>query len=337
MTFLRSRLSLSLIGAGLLMSAVLAFLLATNQPLIKLLRFTVFNAFQFEGDEIGDIRKDLVYKTVNGQPLMVDLYLPLENRQDVAPVVVFSHGGGWVTGDRDTMLIGPDNRQLIVLLRTLGYAVANFEYRLLGEAVTLSDTIADNKDIVRWLRENAEEYQLDPENIGLWGQSAGGYLALMAGLTDDDDFIGDETLSDVSARVSYIVDNYGSTDLVERFGPIASGQRAPGILDRMRTDFMFASSYTENPGAFAADLVKLSPVSYADEADPPVLIVHGDSDGLMPPEQSRILQRKLEDVGTDYELHFVENADHVFIGATDEQIEEIVAMSAAFISRNTFD
>jgi len=335
MRFLRTKRGISLAGLGLFMSAALVFVLTSDQPLLKLLRFTVLNTFQFEGEEIGVIRRDLVYKIANGEPLMVDIYMPLEERHDAAPVVVFSHGGGWITGDRDTMLIGPDNRRLIIGLRKLGYAIANFEYRLLSTRVTLADTIADNKDMVRWLRANAEVYELDPDNIGLWGQSAGGYLVLMAGLTEDDEFIGDDTLSSVSARVSYIVDNYGRTDLSERFVPIFNGERSPGIMTRIQAARMFASREAEDASAFADRLMELSPVTHVDAGDPPVLILHGDADGLVPTEQSRVLQRRLEAAGTEHEVHFVRNADHAFIGATDNQIEEIVSLSSAFVLRNT--
>lgn len=332
-----SKRGLSILAVGLLLNAGLVFVLTTDQPMIKLARFIVFNSFRFEGDEIGLIERDLVYKTVDGQRLMVDLYLPLERRAARSPVVVFSHGGGWVTGDRDTMLIGPDNRQLIVRLRRLGYAVANFEYRLLGEDVTLSDTIADHKDIVRWLRASAADHQLDPANIGLWGQSAGGFLVLMTGLTEDYEFPGAPVLRGISPQVSYIVDNYGSTNLVERFGPIASGRASPGLLDRRRMDFMFPATYEEAPDAFSEGLVELSPIMHVDEEDPPVLIVHGDADGLVPLQQSLILQTRLEAAGATHELHVVANADHAFNGATPEQIEEIVEMTVRFITRNTLE
>ena len=135
MRLLKSKFSIVLSGIGLLIGAAVLFLLFTDQPLVKLLRFTVFNAFEFEGDEVGTVERDIVYKTVAGEPLLVDLYLPFARRHASIPVVVFSHGGGWVMGDRATMLIGPDNKQLILRLRGLGYAVANFEYRLLGETV----------------------------------------------------------------------------------------------------------------------------------------------------------------------------------------------------------
>jgi len=332
---MKSKKSIFLISLLTLVGAALLFLLTTSQPFIKLIRFTVFNTFEFEGKEIGTIEKDIVYKTIDGEPLMVDLYMPFRKEHPLTPVVVFSHGGGFVMGDRDTMFIGPDNKQLIIRLRELGYAIANFDYRLLGETVSLANIVADNKDIVRWLRKNAGQYGFDPENIGIWGQSAGGYLALVIGLSDDDEFSGEVTLRNTSARVSYIVNNYGVADLVTIYQPITSGQRAPGLLEKGQTDYMFEASFAEDPNAFARGLPGLSAVSYIDRNDPPVLSVHGDADTLVNPEQSRILQRALDQAGSSGELHLIGNTDHIFNGATSEQIEEIVNISIDFIVRNT--
>ena len=159
----------------------------------------------------------------------------------------------------------------------------------------------------------------------------------MAGLTEDHEFSDDPVLREISPRASYIVDNYGSSDLVERFGPITSGRASPGLLDRRRTDFMFSTTYEEAPDAFSENLVEFSPVTHVDEDDPPVLIVHGDADGLVPLEQSLILQRRLEAAGVTHELHVVANADHAFNGSTPGQIEEVVETTVRFITGNTLD
>jgi acetyl esterase/lipase len=332
---MKSRKSILFLSLAVVVSAALVFLLTTSQPFIKLIRFTIFNTFEFEGDEIGAIERDIVFKTVDGQSLMVDLYMPFEKKHPYIPVVVFSHGGGWVMGDRETMFIGSDNKQLILRLRDLGYAIANFEYRLLGEETTLADMVADNKDMVRWIRSNAVRFDFDPDNIGLWGQSAGGHLVLMAGLTDDDEFVGDEALSEVSAHVNYIVNNYGLGDLVTPYGPIASGQRPAARMETGQMEYMFESTLEEDARAFNDGLVRQSAIYYIDRNDPPVLSLHGDSDNLVNPDQSRFLQQALEKAGAAGELHMIDGADHIFNGATPEQIEEIVDLSVAFISRNT--
>ena len=99
---------------------------------------------------------------------------------------------------------------------------------------------------------------------------------------------------------------------------------------------MFELPYEADPQAFAEALVDLSPVTHVAATDPPVLIAHGDSDTLVDPEQSRLLQAAMERAGIEYEVHFVEGADHVFNGATPAQIEELVDTTINFILINTF-
>ena len=330
-----SKKQIALTLALVLLGGPVLFFFFSNEPLVKLMRFSVFNGFELEGDAVGEVVRDLTYKSVADEPLMVDLYMPLEDRFESAPVVIFSHGGGWVAGDRSTMFVGPDNEQLIPRLRSLGYAVANFDYRLLGETTKLSDLVADHKDLVRWLRSNAQTYGLDPANIGYWGQSAGGHLTLMAGLTGDDEFSGDAQLSGTTARVNYIVNNYGPTDLTEHFGDMVAGEVSPGFLERQQVVNMFPASLEDDPDAFARSLVMLSPVSYIDANDPPVLTLHGDADTLVSPNHGRLLTQALEAAGAIHETHFIDNADHIFNGATAEQVEEIVQLTTAFVVKNT--
>lgn len=252
-------------------------------------------------------------------------------------VIAFSHGGGWITGDRTTMLTGADNKELIIRLRQIGYVVANFEYRVLSDSVTLADIVADNKDIVRWLRANATNYEFDQDNIGFWGQSAGAHLALMAGLSNEDEFAGDPDLRGVSARVAYVIDNYGPADLATLLGDIVSGERSPGMMERQQLENMFDAEYQDDPDAFNQNLLKLSPVTHADAEDPPVLILHGDADTLVPHSQSLLLQERMNAEGARHELSLIEDVDHAFNGATEAQIADIVEQSIAFIERSTSD
>jgi acetyl esterase/lipase len=331
----KSVLKVILIGISIIFVSAGSYLLLTDQPMVKLMRYIAFNSFEFEGEEIGNIEKDIIYKTVDGEELMVDIYYPLVNKFESAPVVVFSHGGGWITGDRSTMFTGPDNEGLIIRLREQGYAIANFEYRVLSESTNLTDMIADNKDIVRWLRLNADQHSLDPENIGLWGQSAGGHLVLMAGLSDDDAFTDDPSLSHTFARVNYIVNNYGISDLSELFRPFILKEESPGSMQQSQFEFMFGTNVSIDSEEFIEQSKYHSPVSHIDPDDPPIISLHGDSDTLVPPAQSQILYQALEVSGNLHELNVIEDVDHVFNGATTEQFEEIINLSLSFITRHT--
>ncbi len=144
--------------------------------------------------------KTVTYAMSGGQELLLDLYLP----QGVAgrlPVIVFLHGGGWSGGTRTT---GPDFRRFFA---QAGFAMAAIEYRL-TPSVTFPSNAEDVKTAVRWLRANAAAHGLDPQRIGLWGTSAGGQLAAIAGLAPRGTFEGEDNLVQSSA-VQCVLDAYG--------------------------------------------------------------------------------------------------------------------------------
>jgi acetyl esterase/lipase len=135
--------------------------------------------------------KTLTYASRGGQELLLDLYLP-QNVRGRLPVIVFLHGGGWSGGTRTT---GPDFKRFFA---QDGFAMASIEYRL-TPSITFPANAEDVKTAIRWLRANAAVYGLDPERIGLWGTSAGGHLAAIAGATPRGTFEGEDNLNQSSA------------------------------------------------------------------------------------------------------------------------------------------
>ena len=118
---------------------------------------------------------DIVYASPDGQPLLVDLYLPDEAARPL-PVIVFLHAGGWLNHDRR---FAPDLGRFFA---ERGFAMASLDYRSSRQAIfpaALQDVIAG----IQWLRSAGAEYGLDPERIGVWGASAGGHLAALAALS----------------------------------------------------------------------------------------------------------------------------------------------------------
>src|SRR6266852_4209804 len=122
---------------------------------------------------------DVEYANVNNTSLRLDLYVP--NSGGPFPVVVWVHGGGWQTGDKSDP--NPALREV-----NRGYAVVSINYRLqilhpapLDPNLAFPVQIKDCKAAVRWLRANAATYNLDPNRIGAWGESAGGHLSSLLG------------------------------------------------------------------------------------------------------------------------------------------------------------
>jgi acetyl esterase/lipase len=121
------------------------------------------------------VMEALTYSSPGGHDLVLDLYRPAGASGRV-PVVIFLHGGGWSGGTRTT---GPDFKRFFA---ADGFAMVSIEYRL-APAITFPSNVEDVKTAVRWVRANADRFDLDAARIGLWGTSAGGHLAAVAALS----------------------------------------------------------------------------------------------------------------------------------------------------------
>ncbi len=209
---------------------------------------------------------DVVYTVVDGWEGRMDIYYPTDVKTPV-PLVVNIHGGGWNHGVKESQ------RGYGSFFKN-GYAVANVEYRLVDVA-TAPGAIEDIRCALVYLHKHAEEINIDTDNIVLMGGSAGGHLALMAGLLADDKKFDTNCSYDKSLKVAAIIDKYGVTDLT----PLSGWKSARNWLGEGRNDEEFVKS--------------VSPLFYVDRNSPPVFIVHGDADPIVPYAQSVALYKKL--------------------------------------------
>lgn len=143
----------------------------------------------------------------NSESQICDIYLP--EGDGTHPVIVLVHGGGFMFGDQRMEIIQP----VIQAGVENGYAVVSVDYRKSGEAA-FPAALSDVKAAVRFVRANAEEYGFDTDNITIWGESAGAYLALMTALTPDaEELNGDvEENREESSSVKALVDFYGPVE-----------------------------------------------------------------------------------------------------------------------------
>ncbi len=225
------------------------------------------------------------------RPLLLDLHVPAggggagERRGEggAVPVVVWIHGGGFYSGDRrylpDTM--EPDS--VFEALVAAGIAVATIDYRLSGEAVFPAQ-LDDVKAALAYLRTYAAPLGLDPERIGVWGESAGGALAALAALTD----------GGVAAAAAW----YPVTDLA--------------LLDQERTDTPCARLIGGAPSALPEAAAQASPVTHVSAAAPPFLLLHGTADESLPARHSERLHALLLEAGVRSTYLPVEGAGHCF-------------------------
>jgi len=261
---------------------------------------------------------DVVYGEVPGyRPLELDLYLP--EAAAPVPVIVHVHGGGWRRGSRRVPLprLGAG---FYDGLAARGFAVAAIDYRLSGEA-RFPAALDDVRAAIGWVREHAAEYGMDAGRVFAWGDSAGGLLALMAALTGAEANGSGGPGSGVQGVVAWfpVTDLAGLLDDVAQAG----GRPDPGPESR---EALFLGA---PPGAVPDLAAQASPVTHASAAAPPVLLMHGAADDLVPPAQSIRLAEALTRAGATVELELVPGATHFWNGAKD--VDAIVRRSVEFL------
>ncbi|WP_406445349.1 alpha/beta hydrolase [Streptomyces sp. NBC_00631] len=257
------------------------------------------------------------YATPDGfRPLLLDLHLPAAHPAGgPVPVVVFLHGGGWRTGSRaqlgpafEAWQVGPFDP-----LASAGFAVASIDYRLSAEAVFPAQ-LHDGQAALRWVREHAEALGLDAERVVLWGESAGGHLAALLGLTAcRPELEADPVVAGPYADVVGVVDWYGPADL--RTMQSQSRPDAVTVPDAAdsREAQLIGAPVPEAPRLAA----EASPVTYVCAAAPPFLLAHGTADRFVPSAQSEQLANALRACGGEVTLRLIDSADHLWAGLPD--------------------
>ena len=237
----------------------------------------------------GEVLTDIVYNTVDGEELKLDIYFPSHMGDQPLPAVIYVHGGAWIAGKKT----GGTGLQDLKALVEEGFIGVSIDYRL-APKYKFPAQIQDVKCAIRFLRENADRYHIDPDRIGLLGSSAGGHLVALAGVADESAGFDVGPYLDQSSRVQAVVDMFGPADLT-----LAEGSKNMLLLK------VFGSTDPKT-------LAEASPVSYITPDDPPFLIIHGDRDQTVSVNQSIRLYNALRKKGVEATLLIVENAGHGF-------------------------
>ena len=264
------------------------------------------------------ITRDLRYATVDGQPLLADLYRP--QGAGTPPVCLYMHGGGFQFGSR-----GDDSEQRLAAMAGHGIAVLSIDYRL--TPAKFPDQLHDVKAAVRWLRANAAEHGVAGERIGAWGASAGAILAALAGLTGDRDdlegAVGDH--ADRSSRVDAVVTWFGVFDMLS--SALRSGLEARLMSHEFSATYLGVGGHADVAGLGEAARAA-SPLDLVTGSAPPFLIAHGDRDRMAPMAESQALHDRLVRAGAPSSLLLVGGAGHE--GAAFEAPANL-ALTAAFL------
>lgn len=274
---------------------------------VLLVLFTASAAGQLIRTE-GKVARDVVYRTIDGKNLTLDLYVQQTVKEgDKFPAVVWIHGGAWREGSKD--------RCPAIPLVNQGFVVVSINYRLSQEAIFPAQ-IHDCKAAIRWLRANAGRYSIDPDRIGVWGASAGGHLAALLGTSGGvKELEGGPDNLGYSSRVQAVCDYFGPTDFLRM-------NDEPGAMDHNAPDSpesaLVGGPIQKNPEKVAL----ANPMTYASADDPPFLILHGDQDRTVLPSQSVLLHNALKRVGVNVRLGVVTGQGHGFTPSVDRKAFE---------------
>ncbi len=249
---------------------------------------------------------DIVYGSAGEISLLLDFYAPTHPRSE-KPLIIWVHGGAWRSGSKSDVPI--------VKFREQGFAIASVDYRL-SPVAKFPAQIHDIKTAIRYLRVNSDRFDVDANHFVLAGNSAGGHLAVLAGVTDGVAELSGTTESPnlVSSGVQAIVSFYGAGNLqtiLSQSTPFGLDVRVPALK-------LFLGGLPDQEPVLA----KLaSPIEHIDAHDPPLWLIHGDQDPQMPINQSHELVGAYKRLGLPVQFEVVHGGKHGGAGFfTEEQL-----------------
>ena len=242
------------------------------------------------------ITLNVVFSTESGTELSGAILSPWnEAPEKPYPAIVFVQGSAWQFPD-----IGYEIPQLSQYARA-GYVVMTVTHRNCLNGHPFPAFLEDVKTAVRFLRANAEKYHIDPERIGIWGTSSGGNTSMLVSMTGDDPRYKTGEYSEYSDAVRCAVQCLGPTDIKSLF----DYHLTHGSDDTLARALAGERPYEE----VAHDM---SPYQIAEKGKvyPPILMIQGNADPVVPWEQGEMMQKKYEEVGADSALICIDGAPH---------------------------
>ena len=297
-----------------------------QKVLLSLSRY--FNGLWKQNDFSEDNTKNFTTHTfaqIDGKDLQLDVYLPTQNTANNGASLIVIHGGSWSAGERN------DFPQWNQMFAAQGFTVFDVDYRL-AQPNYLTAT-SDVKCAVKWVKENAEKFNISPDRIALLGRSAGGHLAVLAAYS-----AGDARLpascseTKTSENVRAVVSVYAPTDLLWAYDNPAN-QR---VIDGPQTLANFLGGSPHESNELRERYILISPGSHIASNTPPTLLIHGGQDQLVSPENMNLLADKLSKANAPHRTLFIPYAQHGFdynFNGWGTQISESVILD--FLRENT--
>ena len=267
---------------------------------------------------------NIVYATVAGTELKLNAFLPAGNSNPI-PAIVEIHGGWWSGGGAAATAEHVGGWQIF---QRHGLAIFSIEYRL-GEAGGFPQNIRDCRNAIRFIRQNAKRFNIDPDRIDVTGGSAGGHLSLMAAMVPEgyDDGGPTPELAGVSARVagsfSYIPPtdfvrfwNEGPEDVLTNQDGAIFFRQIDGKIPNDARPHLRALFHGVTPDTAAHKTVYTNtcPIGWIRKDVPPLLICDGEKDPIVPGLEGKELYEKLQATGADATYWMTPNGGHAFPG-----------------------
>lgn len=237
----------------------------------------------------------------------MDVYRPAGQFDEPLPAVLMLHGGAWISGTRSMM--APLCQELIkeeVICATASYRLA--------PGHRWPAMLDDSRAALRFLRDNASDYSIDPERIGVGGASAGGHLALLLGLTDDPE------VATGPARANVVFNIFGPTDLTQDF---------PAAVANLVSMQVIGKAYAEA----AEELRAFSPLSFIDDRSVPIFTIHGTADQVVPVRQAQRLDEALRAANRVHRMVLIEGMGHD-INPANEEVAKAIADAFDFLKEH---
>lgn len=234
------------------------------------------------------VQPDIVYGSANNTPLKLDVWYPNAVKSPT-PTLVYIHGGGWIFGTKETSVL-----QFLPFLEN-GWRVVNVEYRMAGNSHAPA-AVEDTRCALRWVFQNAKQWNFDTTKIVLTGHSAGGHLSLITGMLPKGTPLDNNCYGDEDLKVAAIINWFGISDVND----LIEGSNVKNYA-------MMWMGSQENAAEIARSV---SPLTYVRAGLPPIISIHGDKDNVVPYSQSVRLHKALTEAKVTNELVTIPGGGH---------------------------
>ena len=248
---------------------------------------------------------DVEYSKEAAQKL--DIYLPANRNKDSTKVLLLIHGGSWANGDKKEF-----DRYIGSLQKFLpGYAIVNINYRLVyAQRNIFPAQLQDIDAVIDFIDRKVDEFEINADKIVILGASAGAHLGLLKAYKENTD-----------DRIKAVVDLFGPSDLAWLYHHHPFSQMSQSLLQNF-----LGVSYTEDPALYK----EASPINYVSSQSPPTIIFHGGADYVVPVNESKRLQNKLDSAHVKNELIVYAQGQH---GLYNIDRTDIFSKIASFLEK----